>query len=58
MKQDLTAILGALAQVETKGDSTLILADCRRGLAGIIQTIPDTPQKSAAENEQQNNNEN
>ena len=58
MKQNLTAILDALARVETKGDSTLILADCRRGLAGVIQTMPDTPQEGAAENEQQNSNEN
>lgn len=40
-KQHLINIFNVLAQVETKGDSTLILADCRRSLAGIIQDMPD-----------------
>ncbi len=40
-KKHLINIFDVLAKVETKGESTLILADCRRSLAGIIQQMPD-----------------
>lgn len=46
MKQRLVDILNALGNVETKGESTLIVADCRRALAGIINTLPETDEKS------------
>lgn len=40
MKDKLTAIFNTLKMVETKGDSTLIMADCLRELAQIINGIP------------------
>ena len=48
-KEKLTAMLNALQNVETKGGSTLILADCMRELAGLIQTMPDLPPKDKTE---------
>lgn len=48
LKETLTNIQNALGRVETKGDSTLILADCRRLLA---QTIPEIPDNNPKEKE-------
>lgn len=39
MKDQLTRIFNALKQVETKGDSTVIMADCLKGLVAVIQSI-------------------
>lgn len=39
MKENLIEILNALHRVETRGDSTLIMADCIRGLVQIINTM-------------------
>lgn len=39
MKDQLTRIFNALKQVETKGDSTVIMADCLRAMATAIQEI-------------------
>ena len=36
MKDKLTTIFNALQNVETKGQSTLIMADCLRELVNII----------------------
>lgn len=41
MKDRLTAIFNTLKQVETKGDSTLMMADCLRELANVINTMPE-----------------
>ena len=41
MKDRLTTIFNALRNVETKGDSTLIMADCLRELANVINSIPE-----------------
>ena len=41
MKEKLTNIFNTLRNVETKGDSTVIMADCLRALVEIIQSIPD-----------------
>lgn len=51
-KESLTNILNALGNVETKGESTLILADCRRMLAQTISSMPDKkPDKSNVKKE-------
>ena len=42
---NLINIQNALGTIETKGDSTLILADCRRLLAQTIPEIPDEKPK-------------
>lgn len=39
MKENLIEILNALQRVETKGEGTLIMADCIRGLAQIINSM-------------------
>ena len=44
MRDRLAQIFNALMSVETKGDSTLILADCMRELLKIVQEI-DKKQK-------------
>lgn len=50
MKDRLTAIFNTLKQVETKGDSTLMMADCLRELANVINSIPqETPVDQPAE---------
>ncbi len=41
MKERLTAIFEAMHKIETKGQSTLIMADCIRELASVINSIPD-----------------
>lgn len=41
MKDRLTAIFNMLKQVETKGDSTVIMADCLRAIADLANSIPD-----------------
>ena len=41
MKEKLTNIFNTLRNVENKGDSTVIMADCLRALVEIIQSIPD-----------------
>ena len=48
MKEKLIAIFNTLKMVETRGESTLIMADCIRELANIINSIPE---ESEAKNE-------
>ena len=40
MRERLTAIFNTLKEIETKGDSTLIMADCLRELANVINSMP------------------
>ena len=40
MKDRLIAVFNTLKMVETKGDSTLMLADCMRELVQIINSMP------------------
>lgn len=44
MRDRLAQIFNALRNVETKGDSTMIIADCMRELLNIIQEM-DKEQK-------------
>ena len=48
MKDKLTAVFNTLKMVETRGESTLMMADCLRELANIINSIPE---ESEAKNE-------
>ncbi len=48
MKDKLTAVFNTLKMVETRGESTLMMADCLRELASIINSIPE---ESEAKNE-------
>lgn len=41
MKDRLTAIFNTLKEIETKGDSTLFMADCIRELANVINSMPE-----------------
>jgi hypothetical protein len=41
MKDKLMAIFNTMKMVETKGESTLIMADCMRELAKVINDIPN-----------------
>lgn len=40
MKEKLIAVFNTLKMVETRGESTLIMADCLRELANIINSLP------------------
>lgn len=39
MKKRLIAVFNAMHRIETKGESTLIMADCLREIAQIINAI-------------------
>lgn len=39
MKNKLLNVFNALRTIETKGDSTVIMADCLKALVGIIQEM-------------------
>lgn len=39
MKDKLTAIFNLMQNIETKGDSTLFMADCVRALANVINSM-------------------
>lgn len=39
MKEKLTAIFNVMQTIETKGESTLAMADCIRSLYQIIQEV-------------------
>ena len=41
MKERLIKVFNALRAVETKGDSTIIVADILRELNNIIQSLPE-----------------
>lgn len=41
MKEKLIAIFNTMQRIETHGDSTLMMADCIRELAVIIDSIPN-----------------
>ena len=41
MKERLTAIFNLMQRIETKGDSTLFMADCIRELASVINSMPE-----------------
>lgn len=53
MTEALINIYNALGNVETKGESTLIMADCRRALAEVIRqsnnVTEDTPEETPTE---------
>lgn len=39
MRERLTAIFNTLRQIETKGDSTVLMGDCLVGLSTILQEL-------------------
>lgn len=39
MRERLTAIFNTLRQIETKGDSTVLMGDCLVGLSAILQEL-------------------
>ena len=41
MKDRLTAIFNLMQRIETKGESTLFMADCIRELANVINSMPE-----------------
>ena len=41
MKERLTAVFNLLKTIETKGDSTVFMADCLRELANIINSMKE-----------------
>ena len=41
MREKLIAIFNTMQRIETHGDSTLMMADCIRELAVVIDSIPN-----------------
>ena len=41
MKEKLIAIFNTMQNIETHGNSTILMADCIKQLAVIIDSIPD-----------------
>ena len=41
MKSRLLTVFNAMKNIETKGENTLIMADCMRELVSIINSMPD-----------------
>lgn len=41
MKEKLIAIFNAMQSIETRGNSTILMADCIRELAVVIDSIPN-----------------
>jgi hypothetical protein len=41
MKDKLTVLFNTMKQIETKGESTVIMADCLREIVSIINSIPE-----------------
>jgi len=50
MKDRLISVFNALAQVETKGQSTLIVADCLRELQSIISECKEIKDEQRDDN--------
>ena len=40
MREQLLAIFESMKKIETKGDSTVYMADCLRALVGVINSMP------------------
>jgi hypothetical protein len=49
IKERLTAVFNLLKAVETKGDSTVFMADCLRELANIINTMSEESEPDKCE---------
>lgn len=45
MKEKLIAIFNMMQNIETHGNSTLMMADCIKQLAVIIDSIPDEDER-------------
>ena len=46
MKEKLILIFNNLKMVETKGDSTVLMADCLKALVAFIQEMPDDTEET------------
>lgn len=46
MKEKLILIFNNLKMIETKGDSTVLMADCLKALVGFIQEMPDDTEET------------
>lgn len=46
MKEKLIAIFNTMQNIETHGNSTLLMADCIKELAVIIDSIPNEDEKN------------
>ena len=49
MKDRLTAVFNLMQRIETRGESTLFMADCIRELANVINSIPEESEKKDAD---------
>mgnify|MGYP006872995443 CR=1 FL=1 len=49
MKDKLIAIFNMMQNIETHGNSTLMMSDCIRQLAIVIDSIPDEEKKDGTD---------
>lgn len=47
MKSKLTSIFELMKKIETKGESTMFMADCLMALADVINNMPDDEVKES-----------
>lgn len=46
MKKQLLDIFEVMKRIETKGESTVFMADCLKALADIINSMPEESEKT------------
>lgn len=49
MKEKLIAIINTMQQIETHGNSTILMADCIKELAVVIDSIPNEEKKDGTD---------
>ena len=49
MKEKLIAIINTMQNIETHGNSTLLMADCIKELARVIDSIPNEEKKDGTD---------
>ena len=52
MKEELTNLFNTLCQIETKGQSSIIMGDCLRDLEQLINKSDETEKESASRGRQ------
>jgi len=49
MREKLIAIINTMQQIETHGNSTILMADCIKELAVVIDSIPNEEKKDGTD---------
>ena len=49
MKEELTRLYNTMLTIETKGDNSIVMADCLRFLKGLIASVPEKVEEGQKE---------